>query len=108
MIRFLTLTFFLAITSTFTSCSSIGTKQEFYELRVYKSTSAENQKVILDYIKNAYKPGLEKMGLDRIGVFVNAKSDAGQTTAVYMLIPFHSACQYVNRSDMLFADHRIH
>ena len=77
--------------------------QEFYELRVYKSTSAENQKTILKYIKEAYKPGLEKIGLNRIGVFTNAKSDLVDH-AVYMVIPFDSTSQYTERSSMLFAD----
>ena len=103
MIRFLTVIFLLAFASIFTSCSSVDSNQEFYELRVYKSTNAENQKVILKYIKDAYKPGLKKIGLNRIGVFTNAKNDAVDHS-VYMLIPFKTAKQYTNRSDLLFTD----
>lgn len=81
----------------------MDSNQEFYELRVYKSTNAENQKVILKYIKDAYKPGLKKIGLNRIGVFTNAKNDVVDHS-VYMLIPFKTAKQYTNRSDLLFTD----
>lgn len=101
MIRFFTAAVLLVLVSILTSCSSLSSEQEFYELRVYKANGAENQKIILKYIQAAYKPGLEKIGLDRIGVFTNIKTE---DHSVYMLIPFKSASQYTNRSDLLFAD----
>ncbi|MCM8526738.1 MAG: NIPSNAP family protein [Lentisphaeraceae bacterium] len=102
MIRLLTASLFLVISSFLTSCSSTGSNQEFYEIRTYKIDSADKQKAVLSYIDKAYVPGLKKMGLDRIGVFTNAEN--AKDFSVYMVIPFKSACQYTNRSDILFAD----
>ena len=96
----LSLPFFIA--TIFSSCSSSTSTQEFYEIRTYKIENAHNQQAVLSYIDKAYTPALKKMGVDRIGVFTNAKDE--KDFSIYMVIPFKSACQYTNRSDNLFAD----
>ena len=106
MARYLVISFFLVLSSILTSCSSnSSSSQEFYELRVYKSQSEANQKSVLKYVENAYKPALNRLGVDRIGVFTNAKDDA-KDFSVYMVIPFTKLCQYTNRSDKLIADQK--
>ena len=101
MARTLGILIFVIFSSFFTSCSSTSS-QEYYELRVYRVNSIDNQEIVLDYIENAYKPGLEKIGVDRIGVFTNLRDVNDHS--IYMLIPFHSVDQYTNRSNALFAD----
>lgn len=102
MIRLITLSLLLAITSIFTSCSSSINSQEFYEIRKYKIENATNQKAVLSYIDKAYTPALKRLGLSRIGVFTNIKDE--NDFSVYMVIPFASAYQYTQRSEKLFAD----
>ena len=102
MIRLITLSLLLAITSIFTSCSSSINSQEFYEIRKYKIENATNQKAVLSYIDKAYTPALKRLGLSRIGVFKNIKDE--NDFSVYMVIPFASAYQYTQRSEKLFAD----
>ena len=101
MSRFLGISILILFSVFFTSCSS-STSQEYYELRVYRINSIDNQGAVLDYIENSYKPGLEKIGLDRIGVFTNLKDVNDHS--IYMIIPFHSIDQYTNRSESLFKD----
>lgn len=93
----------ISLITSLTSCISFKPDQEFYELRTYKIDSAENHKTVMNYIMYSYKPALENMGLERIGVFVNAKDQ--NDFSIYMVIPFEDIEDYTNRSDKLFSDY---
>lgn len=98
------LSILLTLSALLTSCSSSSSDQEFYEIRTYRIETAENQQQVIDYVKTAYKPALNRMGIDRVGVFTNAKDD--KDFSVYMVIPFAEAELYTNRSDILFNDYQ--
>jgi hypothetical protein len=82
--RFLVLpvVFFLLSSSCFAGNKP---KREFYQLTVYRYTSAEQGTVLNNYLKNALLPALHKMGYKNIGVF---QSLANDTAAVKMLYVF--------------------
>ncbi|MBN1292882.1 MAG: NIPSNAP family protein, partial [Candidatus Latescibacteria bacterium] len=63
-----------------------GKKQEYYELRIYRTTDADKMKVLGDYLDKALIPALGRLGLDRIGVFTNM--DTTDDYSMYLLIPY--------------------
>jgi hypothetical protein len=67
-----------------------GPAQEFYELRTYRVANAEKQAVVSDYLKNALVPALNRMGVERVGVFtVMADEQAEeQDLSIYVLIAY--------------------
>ncbi|MCK4959249.1 MAG: NIPSNAP family protein [Planctomycetes bacterium] len=71
-----------------------GPKQEFYELRVWKIETAEKQKIVLKYIEKALLPALNRLDIDRVGVFTQieteATPDGGSDLSVYCLIPYQT------------------
>ncbi len=91
----------LLLTFTLVSaCNSlIQDNQEYYEYRVYKISSFENRQKVLHFLKTAYVPALKRMGLNRIGVFTNAKDNTDYS--VHMIIPFAGMGQYTGRSKYL-------
>jgi len=69
-------------------CISLATvaggkpKRELYQLTVYQYTTAAQETVLNNYLKNALLPALHKIGYKNIGVF---KSLANDTSAVKLL-----------------------
>lgn len=72
-------------------------KREFYEIKVYTFSSSEQEKIVSDFLKDAYLPALHKAGISKVGVFKPVESD---TTffgkRIYVLIPLTSLDQSVN------------
>ena len=62
-------------------------EQEFYELRIYRVTDGNKAVIVQDYLRKALGPALNRMGIDRIGVFTPL-DEKSQGPAVYVLIPY--------------------
>lgn len=85
------------------SCNSLSfDEQEYYEYRIYKIDSSDNQHQVLKYLRMAYVPAMHRMGLTRIGVFVNAKKLDDYD--IHMILPFNGMGQYLGRSEYLESD----
>ena len=78
------------------------TEQEYYEFRTYEIFDFEKQEQVQDYLENALVPALNRMGLDRIGVF--SRIDDENDHSVYMLIPFAEADLFASLNQMLADD----
>lgn len=83
------------------SSSERKPKQEFYELRIYRSPTAAKQQVVLAFVEKALRPALNRQGIDRIGIF---KPDGKADTAVYVVIPYPSLDLLALQNDKLEAD----
>ena len=63
--------------------------QEYYELRVFRNTSAEKQAGVLSYVENALLPALNRHGCSTVGVFTPAPAESGEASGdTYVLIPY--------------------
>ncbi|MDH5398934.1 MAG: NIPSNAP family protein, partial [Cyclobacteriaceae bacterium] len=62
-------------------------EREFYELREYHLTSETQKTQLVDYLKNAEIPALNRLGIKAVGVF--EEIEPGDTQVVYMFIPFN-------------------
>lgn len=61
---------------------------QYFELRVYTTKSADQQKLINDYWQDAAVPAYNRMGISPIGVFTELEDSP--TNHIYVLIPFDS------------------
>jgi NIPSNAP len=62
--------------------------RQYYELRVYITKSAEQQKRINDYWQNAAVPAYNRLGVQPIGVFTEIEDSP--TNKIYVLLPADS------------------
>lgn len=115
--------FFLLIILTFAMAScgnpnsdktvednSTKTDREYYQLKVYTFDSANQVKIVDKYLKEAYLPGLKRLGINNIGVFkrkpneTDSIPDSIQKT--YVLIPFSTIEQFLTVKDKLSKDEK--
>lgn len=75
---------------------------QFYELRIYTLQNDAQQKIVEDYLQNAYIPALNRLGSNTVGVFTELKPN-GQTR-LFVLIPFSSLDDYLKVQDKLVLD----
>lgn len=81
-------------------------KQQFYELRVYRVANVEKQAIVSDYLKSALIPALNRMGVERVGVFTvmpNAEADE-QDLSIFVLAVFPNLEMFAAVNPTLEAD----
>lgn len=64
-------------------------KREFYELRMYHYSGAENESRLDAYFKDALVPALHRAGIKNVGVF-KMIDDTASKKKMYVLIPYPS------------------
>lgn len=90
---------------TASAAGSENGPREFYELRLYQVPNAEMHQVIDGYLRNALVPALERMGIQRVGVFTHlAREDQAEDPSIFMLIPCKSMDMIAQQRDRLAAD----
>ncbi|NQW27229.1 MAG: NIPSNAP family protein [Flammeovirgaceae bacterium] len=78
--------------------------REYYQLKVYTFQAAAQITATDTYLKDAFLPGLKRLGINNIGVFkhlTNAKDTLEQT---FVLIPFNSMDQFLSLEERLSQD----
>lgn len=76
--------------------------QEYYELRIYRNTDAAGQLWLGRYLEKALIPALGRMGIDRIGVFIEL--DESDDYSIYLLIPYPSLELFAAANPALLSD----
>lgn len=75
---------------------------EYYELRVYRIDSFEKQEVVSRYLETALVPALNRLGIDRVGVFT--LQEPGDDFSIFTLIPYPTLDHMTRLSDVLDQD----
>ncbi len=75
---------------------------EYYELRVYRIDSLEKQEVVSRYLETALVPALNRMGIDRVGVFT--LQEPADDFSIFALIPYPTLDHLTRLSDVLDQD----
>lgn len=83
---------------------SIPTGREHYQLKVYTFDSDNQVKGIDKYLKEAYLPGLKRLGINNIGVFKSKLNKTDSIPKIYLLIPFSTIEQFLTLKDKLSRD----
>ncbi len=87
--KFLLLSICFFSISTF-AYSGNKPKKEIYQLTVYQYTTAAQETVLNNYLKNALLPALHKMGHKNIGVFKSLANDTAAVKMLYVYMPIKS------------------
>ena len=77
-------------------------KPQYYELRIYSTQSAEQQKRVNDYWQTAAIPAYNRLGIQPVGVFTEQEDSA--TNKIYVLIPCDSVEIFAEIPAKLAAD----
>jgi hypothetical protein len=80
-------------------------KPQYYEVRVYTTTSEKQQQRINDYWQNAGVPAYNRMGIGPIGVFTELNDSA--TNHIYVVIPCDSLEIFGAIPDKLACRHKL-
>ena len=83
---------------------SQNSDREFYELRLYHLENQKQEKTMDEYLQKALIPALERAGVERTGVFKPIENDSAFGKAIYLLIPYKSAEEYLEISRDLHSD----
>jgi hypothetical protein len=85
--------FLLASAYSFTSAAP-PQKQQYFEIKIYRISSAEQAAVTDNFLKNAFIPAMHKAGIGKVGVFNPVEADTAFGKLIYVFIPYKSPDQY--------------
>jgi len=77
---------------------------EFYQITVYHFSTAEQQQLIEQYLKDAYLPALHRQKIKNVGVFTLIANDTATDKRIYVIIPVKSLQQFGEIATRLIAD----
>ena len=78
--------------------------REFYQLKTYILNSEQQVQTTEKYLKEAYLPGLKKLGIKNIGVFKPRPNATDTLKKIIVLIPFSSLLQFLALEEKLAKD----
>src|SRR5690242_5808364 len=96
---------FLYLFAMLLLCQAAAPKGEFFEIKVYTITSADQEKLIDEYLEKAYLPALHRAGIKTVGVFKPIETDTVYFgKRIFVLTPYKSLEQFANREQVLQKD----
>jgi len=69
-------------------------KQEYYEIRIYQLSNADQEKKLDAYLRDALVPALHRTGMNKIGVFKPIGNDTAAIRKIYLLVPYKSLSDF--------------
>jgi len=69
--------------------------KELYEIKVYRYKTAEQEKLVDDYLRQALLPFLHKAGMAKVGVFKPLANDTAADKITYVFIHLTSLTQWL-------------
>lgn len=95
-----------ALTLAGASATAASPSQEYYEIRIYRCSTAENQEVVVNFVEDALLPALNRQKIDRVGIFTPTGEKADNS--VYVLIPYATLDALGGLNASLAADTEYH
>ena len=80
-------------------------ERDIYELRIYHIENQEQERILDNYLENAFLPALHRAGIKPVGVFkplLSDKAEAGKK--IYVFIPYRNISQYMELPGKLTLD----
>jgi NIPSNAP len=77
--------------------------KQFYEIRIYQYTTAEQEHTIDGFLEKAFLPALHGSKI-KAGVFKPVSNDTASVKKIYVLIPLKTAVQGIEISEKLWKD----
>lgn len=88
----------------FLSSIGLGKGRDIYQIKIYTLETAQQEKRMDQFLKDAYIPALKRAGIDNVGVLKPLEDDAQVGKQIYVLIPFKSIDQFEKMDDVLIKD----
>lgn len=79
-------------------------KQEFYQLTIYHFNTPQQERMLDDYLQNAFLPALRRSGINKAGVFKAIANDTAAGKTIYVLVPFKNLEAAGKITDKIMAD----
>lgn len=79
-------------------------KQEFYAIRIYQLSTAQQEARVDSFLQQALLPALHRLGITGIGVFKGVGNDTATTRRIYVFIPFRDLTRFASLPDQLIKD----
>lgn len=84
--------------------SSTAVTQEYYQLKIYSFESKDQVAITDEFLKNAYLPGLKRLGLTKVGVFKLRANEKDSIQKTFVLTPFKNIDQFLSLEENLRKD----
>lgn len=81
--------------------------KDFYEMRIYEYHSADQQKLVDDFISKALIPYLHSKKINKIGSFVAMANDTAKTKKIFVLIPYKNLSDIPTINKSMFVDENV-
>lgn len=81
--------------------------KDFYEMRIYEYHSADQQKLVDDFISKALIPYLHSKKINKIGAFVAMANDTAKTKKIFVLIPYKNLSDIPTINKSMFVDENV-
>jgi hypothetical protein len=78
--------------------------RECYQLKIYTFDTDEQVQTTDTYLKEAFLPGLKRLGIEPVGVFKPRPNEADTLKKTFVLIPFSSLNQFDSLEEELAKD----
>ena len=99
--------FFVVIALLFSIYTISQTKnrnKDYFELKVYEYKTSEQERMIDQFLSQAYLPYLHKKGIRKVGVFTNIANDTANVKKLFVLVPHKSISDISIINKTMFAD----
>lgn len=83
---------------------TVAQAREFYQIKTYIFKTEQQVQTTEKYLKEAFLPGLKKLGIKNIGVFKPKPNATDTVKKVIVVIPFSSMKQFLGLEDKLAKD----
>lgn len=98
------LTIFLFSMIAIANSYSQSGKRDLYELKIYHIENPSQEKMLDQYLQNAFIPAAHRAGIKNVGVFKPLSSEADAGKKVYVFLPFNNSKAYFDFQNKLDKD----
>ena len=83
------------------------TQKDFFELKVYEYKNQEQEKMIDQFLAEAYIPYLKRKGIGKVGVFVSLANDTALVKKLFVLVPYKKLSDIPVINKAMFSDEEV-
>lgn len=87
-----------------TEQAAVTESREIYQLKTYVFDTDEQAQRTDQYLREAFMPGMKKLGIQSIGVFKPRPNEADTVRKTHVLIPFSSLEEFLTHEEALLKD----
>ena len=83
------------------------TQKDFFEFKVYEYKNQEQEKMIDQFLAEAYIPYLKRKGINKVGVFTSLANDTALVKKLFVLVPYQKLSDIPEINKAMFRDEEV-